>query len=219
MNCKSTLATMAAGIAISLYAAVPTPEVSKVNMWQNDEGVATITYNLAAASAVVTLDIQTNATGGAWASIGGEAISGAQGDVWKKIEVGSGAFSGMIKWNATTCWADSRIPASGIRAVVTAWALDNTPDYMTVDVSAAAQPGTQRYYPAADFVPGGVTNDLYKTSTLLLRKIMAKDVKWTMGSTTLESQLRQAAREETHLVTLTNNYYIGVYEVTQSQWS
>jgi len=40
-----------------------------------------------------------------------------------------------------------------------------------------------------------------------------------MGSTTLETQNRQAAREATHQVTLTNNYYIGVYEVTQSQWS
>ena len=101
--------------------------------------------------------------------------------------------------------------------MVTAWALDNTPDYMAVDVSAAAQPGTQTYYPAADFVPGGVTNGLYKTTMLLMRKIMAKDVKWTMGSTTLETK-RTAAREGTHQVTLTNNYYIGVYEVTQAQW-
>jgi formylglycine-generating enzyme required for sulfatase activity len=52
-----------------------------------------------------------------------------------------------------------------------------------------------------------------------MRKIMAKGVEWTMGSTTLENQNRQAAREATHQVTLTNNYYIGVYEITQSQWS
>ena len=52
---------------------------------------------------------------------------------------------------------------------------------------------------------------------LLMRKIMAKDVKWTMGSTSTETQ-RTAAREGTHQVTLTNNYYIGVYPVTQSQW-
>ena len=90
---------------------------------------------------------------------------------------------------------------------------------MAVDISAAAQPDTQTYYPAADFVPGGVTNSLYKTTTLLMRKIMAKDVTWTMGSTTLENQNRQAAREATHQVKLANNYYIGVYEITQSQWS
>ena len=78
---------------------------------------------------------------------------------------------------------------------------------------------TQTYYPSADFVPGGVTNSLYKTTTLLMRKIMAKDVTWTMGSTTLENQNRQAEREATHQVKLANNYYIGVYEITQSQWS
>ena len=43
-----------------------------------------------------------------------------------------------------------------------------------------------------------------------MRKIMAKDVKWTMGSTTLETK-RNASREATHQVTLTSNYYIGVY--------
>ena len=101
---------------------------------------------------------------------------------------------------------------------MTAWALDNTPDYMAVDISAAAQPNTQTYYPAADFVPGGVTNSLYKTTKLLMRKITAKGVEWTMGSTTLETQNRQAAREATHQVSLTNNYYIGVFPVTQAQW-
>ena len=45
---------------------------------------------------------------------------------------------------------------------------------MAVDISAAAQPGTQTYYPTADFVPGGVANGLYKTTTLLMRKVMAK---------------------------------------------
>ncbi|MBQ8114215.1 MAG: SUMF1/EgtB/PvdO family nonheme iron enzyme, partial [Kiritimatiellae bacterium] len=156
-----------------------------------------------------------------WTSIGGKAVCNAQGDVWKKV---SGKETYTITWQPDQTWTGAdgngfKIAANGARARVTAWPLDNTPDYMAVDVSAAAQPDTQTYYPAADFVPGGVTNGLYKTTTLLMRKVMAKDVKWTMGSTTLETQIRQAAREGTHQVTLTNNYYIGVYEVTQSQWS
>jgi len=45
-----------------------------------------------------------------------------------------------------------------------------------------------------------------------------------MGSSELEAQQvnygdRDAAREATHQVTLTNNYYIGVFEVTQGQWA
>ena len=62
-----------------------------------------------------------------------------------------------------------------------------------------------------------MTNSLYKTTTLLMRKIMAKDETWTMGSTTLETK-RNATREATHQVTLPNNYYIGVFPVTQAQW-
>ena len=218
MNIKKlTAAALAAATSAALTAAVP--EISGVTMAQDVARRVTITYTLADAPAVVTLDVQTNANTSAaaddpgWTSIGGEAVWNATGDVWKKVETGSRT----ITWRPDHSWPDHKIADGGARAVVTAWALDNTPDYMAVDVSAAAQPNTQTYYPAADFVPGGVTNGLYKTTMLLMRKIMAKDVKWTMGSTTLETK-RTAAREGTHQVTLTNNYYIGVYEVTQAQW-
>ena len=198
------------------------PEASNVTMVQAANRLVTITYQLANAPAVITLDVETNANTSAaaddpgWTSIGGEALWNATGDVWKKV---SGKDTYTITWRPDLSWPDHKIAANGARAVITAWALDNTPDYMAVDISAAAQPDTQRYYPGADFVPSGVTNGLYKTTTLLMRKIMARDVTWTMGSTTLETQNRQAAREATHQVTLGNNYYIGVYEVTQSQWS
>ena len=208
---KITVTALAAATGAALTAAVP--EVSGVTMAQDMDRLVTITYTLADAPAVITLDVQTNVTGDTWASIGGEALWNASGDVWKRIETGSHT----ITWRPDQSWPDHKIADGGARAVVTAWALDNTPDYMVVDISAAAQPNTQVYYPAADFVPGGVSNSLYKTTTLLMRKIMAKDVKWTMGSTTMET-LRDATREATHQVTLTNNYYIGVYETTQAQW-
>jgi len=210
---KLSVSVLATATSAALMAAVP--EISDVTMAQSSSRLVTITYTLSDAPAVVTVDVQTNATGDTWASIGGEALWNATGDVWKQVETGSRT----ITWRPDLSWPDHKIADGGARAVVTAWALDNTPDYMVVDISAAAQPNTQTYYPAADFVPGGVTNSLYKTTTLLMRKIMAKDVRWTMGSTELENQNRQAARENTHLVTLTNNYYIGVYEITQSQWS
>ena len=231
MNIKQlTLAAIAATTGAAMAAI---PEVSNVTMTQAANRLVTITYQLTDAPAVVTLDIQTNANTSAaandpgWTSIGGAAICNARGDVWRMVgnDLAQGqTFSGTITWQPDQTWKGPdengfKIAANGARARVTAWPLDNTPDYMAVDVSAAAQPGTQTYYPAADFVPGGVTNGLYKTTKLLMRKIMAKGVEWTMGSTTLETQNRQAAREATHQVTLTNNYYIGVYEVTQSQWS
>ena len=199
MNIKKlVLAALAVVAGASLPAAVP--EISGVTMTQASDRLVTIAYTLADAPAVVTVDVQTNVTGDVWASIGGEAVWNATGDVWKKVETGSHT----ITWRPDHSWPDHKIADGGARAVVTAWALDNTPDYMAVDVSATGGAGTQTYYPAADFVPGGVTNAEYKTSVLLMRKIMAKDVTWTMGSTTLETK-RNATRETAHRVTLTNN--------------
>ena len=223
---------LAGAASLATFAAADdTPVVSNVTMSQQQPGrLVTITYQLANAPAVVTLDVQTNCTeNGAvkWASIGGEAVCNAQGDVWKKVGTAGSTFNGTIKWRPDLSWEGHMIAAGGARALVTAWSLDNTPDYMVVDISTAAKPDTQRYYPAVEFLPGTVpgqkgaitNNPAYKTSKLVMRKIMAKDVEWTMGSTQTESQRPSDISEATHQVMLTNNYYIGVFEVTQSQWN
>ena len=231
MNMKTMLCVATAALSSAVMAS-DTPVVSDVVMTQSDYGRrVTITYKLsnAANGAVVTLDVETNKTGSAtnvdsdWVSIGGAAICNAQGAVWRKVTSaadadGNGLYT--ITWRPDHSWEGHKVELAngGARAVVTAWALDNTPDYMVVDVSNGAQPNTQRYYPAVDFLPGGLfANQNYRTTKLVLRKIMAKGVEWTMGSTPLETQ-RDSGREATHQVTLTNNYYIGVFEVTQAQW-
>ena len=209
---------------------IATPEVSNVTMTQRTGSrLVTITYKLTE-DAVVTLDVLTNATPNAatgWASIGGAAICNAQGAVWRKVTSADADGSGnyTITWRPDNSWTDEfgngfKIADGCAKAVVTAYALDNTPDYMVVDISAGAQPNTQKYYPSVDFIPGGILGkDDYRTTSVVMRKIMAKDVTWTMGSTTLETQRSSnATREATHQVTLTNNYYIGVFPVTQAQW-
>ncbi len=150
MNTAKTLLA-ATAIASCTTLASATPVVSGVSMSQSDTSRrVTISYTLDS-EAVVTLDIQTNDTQGVWVSIGGEAISGhvsgktsgpAQGDVWKKVAAGTHT----ITWRPDYMWPDHVIGDGGARAVVTAWALDNPPDYMVVDLSDAS--GT-RYYPDA----------------------------------------------------------------------
>lgn len=168
------------------------------------DDILTVTYTLANGPAVITFDILTNGTSGA--SIGGEAVvSGILhgSDVWMKV-TGEGPHT--IKWR-TDAWDGN----ADITAVVTAWPLDNPPDYMVADISYYAydQTNAQRYYPSADFVPGGVLGNVrYRQNALLMRKIMAKGIKWTMGGTS-----------STRYVTLTNNYYMGVFEVTKAQWA
>ena len=226
---KPTPMLFAAMAAFTASAATPTPEVTSVTMRQSTTSrLVTIEYTLDNAPAVVTLDVETNANTSAaaddpgWASIGGEALWNATGDVWKKVGAEGGTFNGTIAWRPDHSWPDHDIPANGARAVVTAWALDNTPDYMVVDLAAQS---VVRYYPGVDFLPGSklgqtgaVTNNVaYRTSKLLMRKIMAHGVEWTMGSASGETQ-RRNDREMAHVVTLTNNYYIGVFEITQAQW-
>lgn len=57
----------------------------------------------------------------------------------------------------------------------------------------------------------GVTNDVYKTSKLVLRRIKVSDGAWTMGSNS------DSTASPAHKVKLTEDYYIGVFEVTQEQ--
>ena len=223
MKAKSIMFSAAA--ALCATASATTPEVTSVTMSQaSSSRLVTINYIVANAPAVVTLDVETNANTSAeaddpgWTPIGGEAVCNAQGDVWKIVGPEGGTFNGTITWRPDLSWPDHKIADGGARAVVTAWALDNTPDYMVVDITSTAATNSQCYYPAVDYLPGGIlSNTMYRTTTIVMRKIMAKDVKWTRGSTFEETQ-RLGYREEPHQVTLTNNYYIGVFPVTQTQW-
>ncbi|MFT5129211.1 MAG: sulfatase activating formylglycine-generating enzyme [Rhodothermales bacterium] len=56
--------------------------------------------------------------------------------------------------------------------------------------------------------------EIYKTSTLLLRRVAERD--FTMGSPS--SELGRSADEVQHAVSFTSHNYIGVFEVTQRQW-
>ena len=86
--------------------------------------------------------------------------------------------------------------------------------YMVIDLSGGPNAGI---YPVSylNAVPAGGWTDEYKTTKLVLRRIPAGS--FTMGSP--EGELgRWAAREAQRGVTLTKDFYIGVFEVTQKQW-
>ena len=212
---RAQLMVAALGLVVAPLAAAM-PEVTSVALAQ-DEGSkwATITYALSGAPAVVTLDVQTNSVSGAatnWASIGGANIGGfdALQPVFRKVD-SDGTYT--INWNPVATWSNQTVRAGGIRAVVTAWALDDTPDYMVVDPTGSA---VTRYYQSVDFLPGGLLqNEAYRKTLLVMRKIRAKNVPWTMGSV---SEANRAGKEWPHRVTLTNNYYMGVFELTQKQY-
>ena len=219
MKAGSICAVLAA-VAFAASSSADVPEITSVTMSQDKRTrLVTVSYTVTNAPAVVTLDIETNCVDGAevkWASIGGAHIQTFSPDsaVWQRVEE-DGTY--WIRWHADQDWPDRRVSGSGARAVVTAWATNNTPDYMAVDITVAGG-GSVRWYPGADFVPGGVTNSAtYRTGALLMRKIVARGVTWNMGSVGEAGRL--AAKEVLHTVALSNNYYIGVFPVTQAQWA
>ena len=88
-----------------------------------------------------------------------------------------------------------------------------TGDYMVVDISGGP---TASSYPISylNAVPAGGWTDEYKTTKLVLRRIPAGT--FTMGSP--ENELGRNSDEPQHEVTLTKDFYMGVFEVTQRQW-
>ena len=85
-------------------------------------------------------------------------------------------------------------------------------------------PADFRFYPCAEAIPGGITNNIYKTKYLAMRRVYATGVMWRMGTPAAETNTYFKASDSRaqdvppHLVILTNDYYLGVYELTQKQW-
>ena len=219
MDFKNVISFAAGCAGIAAFAG-SVPEVTVTEFSQADDRTVTVKYSLVNAPAVVTMDVETNGPSG-WVSIGGEAICGTYGaaptgDVWKKIDNDGTDYK--ITWHPDLTRADHKITDNNARVVVTAWALDNTPDYMAINLASSGDDAI-RYYPGAGFVPGGVLgNKAYRTTSLLMRKIMAKGVTYTMGVSETEIGYN-GAREDFREVDMTNNFYIGVFEVTQTQWA
>ena len=197
----SALSILAASAAFTL-AAAPVVRENSVTMSQSG-GLVTIGYTLEGEAGIVTVDIQTNGV-----SIGSENLTFFAGDVNKVVQPGTRT----ITWKPYKAWPDHY--SDNARAVVSAWAEDAPPDYMVVSLAAT---NAVRYFATAEEVPFGVADNRYKTEYLLLRKVPAANVEWRMGSPSTESW-RESSREAPRLVTLSEDYYIGVYEVTQKQY-
>jgi len=215
-------------LVVSLFgafaASAATPIVSNVQAEQGPRSrTVKITYTLAESPAVITVDVQTNRGDGTWISIGAENQTCMTGDLSVVVPAGNRT----IIWKADKAWPDQCITGGNIRFGVTAWATNAPPDYMVVDLSGTDPIHRVRYYPSLAALPdGGLTNDIYRTERLVMRKIPAGGVEWNMGSPSDEigrvnwnDQYYGTHWEDRHPVMLTEDYYIGIYELTQKQWT
>ena len=213
MNTRAFISSVCvlAGLAVSAA-----PVVSDVSMSQDPATcLVTVKYRLSGDPGVITLDIQTNYTEGAeskWASIGPVNMKGFGGDVHQIVQpTGEGEYR-TIHWSPETYWPGPPKTAGATRAVVTAWATNAPPDYMVVHLMS---PYDITYYPHKEMVPGGITNIMYKGEYMAFRKIPAKGVVWTAGLPKNHIHYNEASYP--HRVMLTDDYYMGVYEVTDAQ--
>lgn len=191
--------------------AVPVIAEDSVSLSQSEAtDLVTINYRLEGAPAIITVDIQTNGV-----SIGGENIWYMKGDVHKLVAEGDR----KIFWRSGKAWPGHKI-AGGVTAVVTAWATNTPPDYMVVDLEAAR---SVNFYAREEELPDGVGHRRYKTTKLVMRKIPAGGVQWRAGRrskdvNTVSGKYKVATDQDAHLVTLADDYYMGVYELTQRQY-
>jgi formylglycine-generating enzyme required for sulfatase activity len=88
-------------------------------------------------------------------------------------------------------------------------------EYLLIDLSGGADATN---YPVSTLaaVPAGGWTEEHRTTMLVLRRIPAGT--FTMGSPTGELGRDRNSDETQHQVTLTLDFYIGVFEVTQEQW-
>lgn len=194
---KKLVLPFAALAALSLSAADPSVAITSVT--QDADGIVTVSYTLSGASAIITLDVETNATGDVWAPVGGAALADVSGNVYTNIAVGART----LVWRPTGPASDFAVDASNVRLKVNAWTEADAPDYIAIDLFASSQP--KRYYPYAECLPGGLLENAdYRTKQLVMRRIHAKDVPWKMLGTID--------------VTLDHDYYIGVFPITEAQW-
>jgi len=198
-----------AALAVVSCVAAPAIDPSTVTMTQADSGRVYVTYTLQDEAAVVTCDICTNGV-----SIGAANLTYMTGDVNRRVEPGAKT----IEWRPSKAWPGHRIADGSVTAQVTAWAMNATPDYLVVDLAS----GEMRYYADAASVPDGVQATVNKTERLVLRKCAAAGVEWRRGCrlsefwTAFENSNWCDAYPE--LVTLTNDFYMSVYPVTQKQY-
>ena len=165
--------------------------------------LVTISYSLSENPGIVTLDILTNGV-----SIGAENIRYLHGDVNREVEIGTHT----ITWRPDKSWPGHQVTNATAR--VCAWAKSSPPDYMAVSLVS----DDVNWYTCTNALPEGIGSDRYRGDILLMRRICRPDAGvWVMGSPSGESG-RVADWETLHRVTLTNDYWIGVFEVTQRQW-
>ena len=196
MKCLGIL-MVAAFVSIAASAA---PRVEAVSVALEGNGLVKVAYNLKDEPGIVLIDVFADGE-----PVGEDKVIHAVGDVGRRLDVGD---------NKTIWWAWERdapeIDGAKISVSVTAYSLSAPPDIMVLDLKSVN--GYSFFKSESGLPGGGLTNDMYRTSKLVMKKVHAKGVKFLCGFPGASS-----SRLKPFLADFTYDYYLGVFEVTQAQ--
>ena len=178
--------------------------------------LVTVNYELAnqGEPAWVTMDVLTNGV-----SIGMQHVNAVSGDISRygldMVGRGPVADDGLEKtivWDAHRDWHGNL--GSNVTVEISAWYTNSPPGvYMVVDLSEG--PAAERYPVALTTRIPDPTDLSCVSNKLWLRYVSAGT--FTQGSPETEEG-RTSNRETQHQVTLTKNFYAGVFELTRAQY-
>ena len=193
---------LTASTLLGTFAALAAPTVTITGTPVQDAATREITVNYTLSEpAIVTLDVLTNGV-----SIGAGNVKSAWGDVNKKLAAGNHTLT----WQPLEDWPVN-LSTEDCQIAVVPWSLENPPPYMVVMLGMASN---VNFYASADAVPWGVVSDFSRRYQMVFSRIPAAGVRWQMGQST---PVDSGDKEVVHYVTLTNDYYMGVFPVTFEQ--
>lgn len=194
--------------------ALATADVTVTSV-ESVSGIVTVKYTLTE-DAVVTARFF---AGGDW--LESKYVTILSGDINKKVLATGANETRSFVWKGRkeNLPEAMRTDFSDAKVELKAWALGAPPTYMVIDLGAYGTTPTEgpHYYATKDDVPGGITDRMYMTEKLLMFKVPARHVTWWMGCKDDGSDNERRSEERYHQVVFSDDYYIGVYEVTQAQ--
>lgn len=168
--------------------------------------LTTVTYRLGGEDAIVTLAATTNGV-----AVADSALVHVAGDANRLVRA-DGAEK-TLWWRARTDLPEADVGSLSVSLKL--WSPAHPPKYMVVDLDLFA---VGYYVDAAVLPQGGLSNDLYRTCKLACVLVPAAGNTFVQGSPTTEAdRVVGAGREAQRLVSFTNDFYMGVFPVTQDQ--
>jgi len=207
------------GASLSAFAQNPTLMGSCVLKQNPQTRVVEVSYEMTGDDPVyVTLDITTN-------GVPITEVATLSGDITtakNPVAIAPGGTRKQIYWDAKRDW-NGNLTTQAV-ATVTGWFTNDPPshlillakpEYVVIDLSAGQSAAP--YLAHASSTPPNLSDPACKTTELWLRRIPAGT--FMMGSPPEELGSESwRNREPQRQVTLTQDFYIGVFEVTQKQW-